>query len=144
MTSLVFPDINVWLALNARRHIHTAAAEKWLLGLPPQTGLVFCRFTQMGLLRLLTTEAVMQSEVLTQKQAWKIYDGWFHQGWAVFLQEHADVELGFRRHTLRETASPKDWADSYLAAFSQAAGVHLVTFDRALSQRAKGAILLKG
>ena len=85
----------------------------------------------------------MQSDVLTQRQAWKIYDGWFRNGWAVFLQEPAMIEREFRRLTLRPTASPKDWADSYLAAFSSSAGVRLVTFDRVLSERANGAILLK-
>jgi hypothetical protein len=35
------------------------------------------RFTELGLLRLLTAEAVMgQNEVMTQEQAWKAYDRW--------------------------------------------------------------------
>ncbi|MHB8301834.1 MAG: TA system VapC family ribonuclease toxin [Acidobacteriaceae bacterium] len=142
-TSLVFPDINVWLALNASRHAHASVAEKWLLSLPPNSNLAFCRLTQLGLLRLLTTQAIMQSDVLTQRQAWKIYDGWFRNGWAVFLREPAMMEREFRGLTQRATASPKDWADSYLAAFSSGAGVRLVTFDRVLSERANGAVLLK-
>jgi hypothetical protein len=34
----------------------------------------FCRFTQLGLLRLLPTTAVMSDEVMTQPQAWAAYD----------------------------------------------------------------------
>ena len=142
-TSLVFPDINVWLALNATRHAHASVVEKWLLRLPPETTLAFCRLTQLELLRLLTTQAVMQADVLTQRQAWKIYDGWFRNGWATLLQEPAMMEREFRGLTQRATASPKDWADSYLAAFSSAAGVRLVTLDKGLSERAAGAILLQ-
>ena len=142
-TSLVFPDINVWLALNVSRHEHSSSAEKWLQSLPSETSLAFCRLTQLGLLRLLTTQAVMHSDVLTQRQAWKLYDGWFQNGWAVFLQEPAMMEGEFRALTLRTSASPKDWADSYLAAFSSAAGLRLITFDKVLSDRASGAILLK-
>jgi predicted nucleic acid-binding protein len=39
-------------------------------------------------------------------------------------------------------ASPKDWADAYLAAFSTGIGGQLVTFDHALARKVKGAILL--
>lgn len=39
---------------------------------------VFCRITQLIFLRLITTEAVMgKDEVLSQRQAWNVYDQWF-------------------------------------------------------------------
>jgi predicted nucleic acid-binding protein len=43
---------------------------------------------------------------------------------------------------LRQSA-PKDWADSYLAAFAVAAQLTLVTFDQSFSNRAKSLVLLK-
>lgn len=42
----------------------------------------------------------------------------------------------------RAIATPKAWADAYLAAFADAAGLMLVTFDKALTAKAKGALLL--
>jgi predicted nucleic acid-binding protein len=39
-------------------------------------------------------------------------------------------------------AAPKDWADSYLIAFAQAAGFQLVTFDRAIRSKSSGSIYL--
>jgi predicted nucleic acid-binding protein len=39
--------------------------------------------------------------------------------------------------------SPKIWADSYLAAFAVAGNLTLVTMDRALAAKVKGAVLLQ-
>jgi hypothetical protein len=58
MTSL-FPDINLWVALTYEGHVHHAVAAAWFGKLPPDATFAFCRFTQLGLLRLLTTKAVM-------------------------------------------------------------------------------------
>lgn len=55
--TLFFPDINVWLALSDRGHVHSPIAWRWLRALPPDPQLVFSRYTQVGLLRLLGTPA---------------------------------------------------------------------------------------
>jgi predicted nucleic acid-binding protein len=68
MRSFLFPDVNVWLALTYGRHIHHATAARWLDGLT-DASLYFCRFTQLGLLRLLTNEQVMAASVLNQRRA---------------------------------------------------------------------------
>ena len=39
-----------------------------------------------------------------------------------------------------DKAASKDWGDSYLAAFAVEAGGRLVTFDRVLAGRVKGAV----
>jgi toxin-antitoxin system PIN domain toxin len=142
MTSSVFLDINVWLALSSRDHSHFEPAWAWYKGLPPHTALLFCRFTQLGLLRLLTTQAVMGPGTLTQAQAWAAYDRLLATAGAEFIDEPAGMELIFRSLSGSQQASPKDWADAYISALSSAAEVPLVTFDRALAARAKGAVLL--
>jgi hypothetical protein len=78
MRSFLFPDINVWIALSYEGHAHHAAAVRWFttLDLDQDSSLIFCRFTQLGLLRLLTAEAVMGDEVMTQPEAWDAYDRW--------------------------------------------------------------------
>jgi toxin-antitoxin system PIN domain toxin len=142
MTSSVFLDINVWLALSSRDHRHFESAWTWYKTLPPRTALVFCRITQLGLLRLLTTQAVMGQGTLTQSQAWEAYDRLLGTAGAMFVNEPVGMEPRLRSHTGAPQASPKEWADAYLAAFAEAANLPLVTFDRALAGKVKGAVLL--
>jgi toxin-antitoxin system PIN domain toxin len=142
MTSLVFPDINVWLALTLKAHVHHAVAWSWYRSLKENDELVFCRMTQLGLLRLLTTESVAKHETLSQRQAWAAYDHWLKQGGGVFWDEPLGVEAEFRWLADKTVPSSKEWADSYLAAFAAAGSMELVTFDKALSLRARRSIRL--
>jgi toxin-antitoxin system PIN domain toxin len=143
MTLSVFPDINVWLALAYSRHIHHFEATRWYGSLAEDVELVFCRHTQIGLLRLLTTAAAMSTDVKTQRQSWRIYDTFLESGDTRFMDEPRAIELRFRDLSKLSSASPKDWADSYLAAFAIEARLRLVTFDKALHQHSAGSILLK-
>jgi uncharacterized protein len=142
MTSSVFPDVNVWLALSSPDHQHFSVAWSWYTALPDQTVLIFCRHTQLALLRLLTTQSVMGEGTLTQAHAWEAYDRWLEAADAEFAEEPEGLESAFRSLTRTQQTSPKEWADAYLAAFSFAAGVTLITFDRALAGKAQGAVLL--
>lgn len=142
MTSLIFPDLNVWVALSLRAHEHHKTAWDWYHSLRAEEELAFCRLSQLGLLRLLTTERVARHETLSQVQAWEVYDRWIGAGGAVFMDEPFGIETELRFYTDRESPSPKEWADSYLVAFAAAASLPLVTFDRGLSQRYARSILL--
>jgi toxin-antitoxin system PIN domain toxin len=142
-TSFLFPDINVWIALTIERHVHHICATKWFESIGGSGRLFFCRFTQLGLLRLLTLEAVMgQNEVMAQAEAWKTYDRWLQDERVSFLDEPPEVEPAFRALTQSGQAAPKDWADSYLAAFAIAAQLILVTFDRGMATKVTKAVLL--
>jgi toxin-antitoxin system PIN domain toxin len=141
--SFLFPDVNVWLALTYERHVHHAAARRWFAALDDDARLFFCRMTQFGLLRLLTTAAVMGGDgVLGQAAAWKAYDRWLGDERVALLPEPAAIEPAFRAYSRRRQAAPKDWADSYLAAFAAEADLTLVTFDAALYHRSGRAIRL--
>ena len=143
-TSFLFPDINVWIALTIERHVHHTRATKWFESIGGSGRLFFCRMTQLGLLRLLTLEAVMgQKEVMAQAEAWKTYDRWLQDERIGFLDEPVEVEPAFRALTQSGQAAPKDWADSYLAAFAMAAQLTMVTFDQDFSSKARQLILLK-
>jgi hypothetical protein len=96
----------------------------------------------MGLLRLLTTQAAMNQLALNQLEAWQVYDRWINSEGIYLSPEPHAMEVGFRARTQSHHCSPKEWADAYLAAFAEAAGLTLVTFDRALAGKAKGAVLL--
>ena len=49
---------------------------------------------------------------------------------------------GLSARSMADSVSPKMWMDAYLAAFAETAGLTLVTFDRALAGKVKGAMLL--
>ena len=138
MSSLSFPDLNVWLALAAPEHVYHALAAIWW---DEQEGsIAFCRFSQLGLLRLVTTAAAMDNRPLTMAEAWRVYDRFFSDDRVVFVSEPSEVEAIFRKKAAGRTVSPKIWADAWLLATADAANGKLVTFDRALSER--GAISL--
>ena len=59
-TSSVLPDINVWLALSYDKHSHHPTANAWYAGLERLPRFCFCRQTQLGLFRLLSTSLVME------------------------------------------------------------------------------------
>jgi uncharacterized protein len=141
-TTSRFPDINVWAALTYEGHAHHQIAAKWFATLESDDTLVFCRLTQLGLLRLLTTPAVMGDEVMTQPQAWAAYDRWQQDPRVEFVDEPTEIEARFRALTRLRQPATKDWADSYLAAFATVGQLTLVTFDRGLRAKAKSAIVL--
>jgi hypothetical protein len=134
--------VNVWIALTYEGHAHHRAAREWFESLGVDARLSFCRITQIAFLRLLTTEAVMKDEVLSQARAWKTYDQWFEDERISFLQEPSGLEPAFRRKARSPHPTPKDWADSYLAAFAASANLVLVTFDHPLQQRTQPSVLL--
>lgn len=142
-TLFLFPDINVWVALTFEGHVHHASAAAWFSGLRDDHRLFFCRFTQLGLLRLLTAPPVMAGEVMNQPQAWQTYDRWLEDDRVSFLEEPPRLERAFRDLTRLRRPATKDWADSYLCAFAAASQLTLVTFDRTLSRKSRHSQLLK-
>jgi toxin-antitoxin system PIN domain toxin len=136
--------VNVWVALTYAGHVHHSIAKAWFEGLDMEARVCFCRFTQLSLLRLLTTKAVMGAdEVMTQSQAWEAYDRWIADGRVVFLEESPNVDAAFRSLSNERHPSPKTWSDSYLAAFAAVADLSLVTFDRGFQGRISRLLILR-
>ena len=135
MKPSLFPDINVWLALTHDRHAHHATARRWLDS-EPDPQMFFCRFTQLGLLRLLTNPQVMAEDVLSQRKAWQAYRRWLEDARINFHREpeSAEFEILFEEFSTRSHPATKLWADAYLAAFAKTSGLTLVTFDRVLER----------
>ena len=100
--------------------------------------MVFCRMTQLSLLRLLTNRTVFTSyphAVLTNAEAWTIYTDLLNDYRIVFRpEEPAGVEEVWRVFSARPTASIKLWMDAYLAAYAKAADYQLVTTDGSFRQ----------
>jgi toxin-antitoxin system PIN domain toxin len=133
MTSF-FPDLNVWLALSDTGHSHTANAWQWLNHLSEGATLLFSRYTQVGLLRLLTNTAVMHEYTLTVQNAWAMYDRWLSDPRVQFHPEPLHLDTAFRRamQPFAAQRASKWIGDCYLLAFAKESGATLVTFDKAL------------
>ena len=139
--TLFFPDLNVWLALSDRAHVHHDDAWAWGNALPGDVGLIFSRYTHIGLLRLLTNEAVMGPATLTLREAWEVYDAWRADARVMFYPEPFALETTFRSATqpLGAKRASKWVGDCYLMAYAKDCGATLVTFDKALMQAARKA-----
>lgn len=138
-----FPDVNVWIALAYEGHQHHASATAWFGRLNGEA-VYFCRFTQLGLLRLLTHRSVMREDVRSQTEAWHTYDSFLRDERVSFHAEAEpeQIESAFRKLTSAGRSLSQQWPDAYLAAFARIAGLTLVTFDRGLRQIAAGNTLL--
>jgi len=129
-----FPDLNVWVALSDQSHVHNRQAWMWLQFLPREARLIFSRYTHIGLLRLLTSEAVMGPATLTLEKAWRVYDTWLGDPRVEFYPEPGGLDAALRDATAPFAASQASkWlGDCYLLAFSKESHTILVTFDRQL------------
>jgi uncharacterized protein len=140
MTSLIFPDVNVWLALSTDGHLRHGAARLWWERHPGR--IAFSRFTQLGFLRLTTTAAAVKGTPLTIDEAWRVYDRLYDDDRVVFVLEPPESDKHFRRYASARAPSPKLWADAWLLAVAEAAAGTVVTFDRALARRSHDCVLL--
>jgi toxin-antitoxin system PIN domain toxin len=131
-------DINVWLALTWGRHPQHATAFRWY-GLVDDSVLLFCRFTMLGFLRLLTNQKVMGDSRVTVNGALELYDRWMRDPRVELMPEPASIDPLFRQALASFGAQPatKAIADCYLVGFAEAAGAHLVTLDRGLAVTAQ-------
>ena len=133
-------DINVWLALSWRIHPCSQVAHHWLASLPRQkTRLLFCRITQLGLLRLMTNTLVMGESVLDVEAALAVFYRWTEDPRVEFAPEPRGLDPALRL-ALAEFAKKsvtKAIMDAYLAAFAEKEAATLVTFDKALARMAQ-------
>lgn len=130
-------DVNIWLALTFSGHTHHVAAREWVEGENRPASLYFCRATQQGLLRLLTTAEVLGNYGLppfTNAAAWKIHEQLMADERIGFLNEPAGVEEIWKTFALKKSNSPKLWMDAWLAALAIRSGMQLVTTDKAFTQ----------
>jgi toxin-antitoxin system PIN domain toxin len=122
-------DVNTWLALAAPGHVHHLTARRWFESLGEGEA-VFCRITQMGLLRLLTQASVMKTDVLSPEQAWRLYRQ-LRRDWRVaFAAEPAGLESVWIELMSTVPSGSRTWTDAYLAAFAIECSYMMATFDR--------------
>lgn len=71
--------------------MHSEAAMLWFEQAGEQQ-FFFCRFTQLTVLRLLTTEKIMGSDTKTMAEAWSLWDRVWADDRIEFLSEPEGVE----------------------------------------------------
>ena len=121
--------------------MHSEKARQWFER-SSEERFFFCRFTQVTVLRLLTTETVMEKDVRSMSEAWEVWDKIWADTRMALLPEPEGLEAEFRAQSRLSSRSPKLWADAYLLSFAIVAGVRLVTFDRAMKGRRADVLLL--
>lgn len=126
-------DVGVWLAAVWGRHAHHPVAADWF-GREAED-VLFCRVTQMGLLRLLSNPAIMGNDAIDRSQAWRTFGQLWADERVLWADEPAELDAVWRAISARDDKSHKLWTDDYLAAFAQASEATLVTLDRRLAAR---------
>ena len=127
----ILADVNLWLATLVSEHPHHAAATLWWrqLDLPAGVRVAFCRFTQLGLPRLLSSPRVMGPNRMNHAQAWAAVRSVAAQEDVGFEDEPDGIEEHLAALVVPLASSPGFWSDAYLAAFTVAGGHRIATFD---------------
>jgi toxin-antitoxin system PIN domain toxin len=114
------------------KHPHHQNAANWWRRrvLPSGDQVAFCRFTQLGLLRLLTNEQVMGDQRRTYPEAWQDYRQLLSQKPVFYHEEPESVEMILEFLCRLGGSSPNFWTDANLAAFAKAGNLTFATFDR--------------
>ena len=128
------PDVNVWIALAADKHVFHPAARSWFAKLHDER-VAFCRLTQLGFLRLLTNKHVMQDEVMNPAGVWQAYRSLRSDRRIGYLAEPDALRETWDAFTEGALSSSNLWTDAYLCAFAQTAGLTFVTFDAGIPTR---------
>jgi len=127
-------DVNVLLALVAETHASHLPVRHWWERQPPDHTLQVCRPVQMGLLRLMSSEAALGEDALSLPEAWMVYATLLASGRFAFTLEPQGLDALWEKYCRPFQRSPKVVMDAYLAAFARAGGYRLVTLDRAFTK----------
>lgn len=126
-------DVNVLLPLFIRHHAHHSASLRWFNALQPGEA-VLCRFVQLTLIRLMGNAAVMTQGPIAASAAWVLIEQLLEDERIGFVAEPASVDSSLPGFLQYSVPAPKLVADAYLAAFSVAASMRMVTFDQGFRQ----------
>jgi len=131
---MYLPDINCWLALMLPSHVHHRPARSWFDDATRNPVCYFCRYTQMGFLRLANNPMAFPQDAVTQDKVWTLFDSISAHPRVGFAIEASTLEVTWRQLANLPQFSTNLWNDAYLAAFAGAGGYEVVTFDRAFAQ----------
>jgi hypothetical protein len=96
---------------------------------------LFWRFTQLWLLRLLATFAVMGKDVRPIREAWMVYDRWIEDSRIALGQESFELDAAFRAATrpVSRCRHRRRLGTAICLRSAKIANATLVTFDHGLA-----------
>ena len=122
-------DVNVWIALLVRHHVHHELAKEWFDGLAAgEAGL--CRLVQLSLVRLLGNPSIMDGHEVPATEAWGASERLLEDERVDFVCDTDDVAPLMPTLLKYNIPTPKLVTDAYLAALAIARSRGLVTLDR--------------
>jgi|SRR5579864_58206 len=72
--------------------------------------------------------------LLSQRNAWKVYDDLARDKRVTFTVESAEIEPLWKSYTQGRFTGTNVWTNAYLAALASVQGISLVTLDRRLAR----------
>ncbi len=122
-------DINVLLAVLAGNHVHYNVARKWFAGCETNE-IGICRYVQLGVIRLLSSTAVMGRSALTGFAAYRVLHELLDLDERIeWVPDHAEIDVFLPRCLSHPMPATKAVNDAFLSAFALATKRRLVTFD---------------
>jgi toxin-antitoxin system PIN domain toxin len=126
-------DVNVFFPLLVEDHEHHPKAMYWFDSLEPGEAHL-CRFVQLGLVRLMGNRTVMGGKAISASAAWDLIVGLMEDERVEFAAEPALIDTVLPKMFRYSEPTNRLVSDAYLAAFSIAAQMRLVTFDKGFEQ----------
>jgi len=132
------PDINVWLALAFKEHVHHKAAIRYWADVQasddaaasPGPAIWFCRATMLGLVRLMCQPKVVGTGAMALSDAFALYRSYLALPGVGLLPEPPGSDTELEALLVARAVPVRMWTDAWLASQAKAAGLRLVTFDK--------------
>jgi toxin-antitoxin system PIN domain toxin len=124
--------VSVWVSAVFPTHPFHLQARQALEAATPAGPAAFCRSTEQGFLRLLSTPVILKAygaEGLTNRDALVALEALLALPQVSVREEPPGLRALWHRLAARDTPSPKVWMDAYLATFAMAGGLRMVTLD---------------
>ena len=126
-------DINVWLALLVQQHVHHKLATEWYEALSTsEAGM--CRVVHLGLIRLLSTSALLGDHAVPPLEAWELAERLLEDERVDFVNEPPGLDTVLPSLLRYRAPAGKLVADAYLAAFAMVGSRRLTTIDSGFRQ----------
>lgn len=123
-----FPDVNVWVALTAEDHPHHERADRYWQH-EADASIIFSRVTAMGLVRVTSHQHTFGGQPLLPGEAWAKYQDWRQEPAVALLADPPTLEVTLTQFVALGIVTPRNWTDTYIAAFAVSGAHRLVSFD---------------
>ena len=122
-------DVNVILPILVANHVlHSVAWAWWESRAEQSVGL--CLLVQLGILRLLSNERVMQGQPLSPIDALKVWAVLAEDSRCLWVHPVEDQDRFLKHLVAGRTGSPNLWTDAWISALALGNGTGVTSFAR--------------